>query len=273
MSDTTANFQFSLRESSDIFNPLSTNENFTKIDELLASRTIAQYTGTVSNSLLTLSGTPTPNDTVFKFVATGAANTWSYNSAVYNIVSPDGTQFTTISGKMYIGYVNENSQLVLLVWPDVVNAQQLDGKPASQYATDEELQAVNTTAGNAVQTAQAAQTVANNALEVAQNAGISVTELLSTPTTLSVVSTPVTIQLNQELSNFKMLIVNISPSQIGIGYNIVLVSNQTLHSSQTYFDNSNVYMVVTAPSSWSGTQLTATTNTSGAIIRNILGIK
>lgn len=167
MSSQTANYQLSLREANDIFNPLSTNDNFTKIDELLFKQTMPQYTSVVSANLLTLSGTPSKQDTVFKFIATGSANTWSFGGSIYNIITPDGNQFSTESGKMYVGYVDENNMLVLLAWPSAVNAQTFDNQPSSYYATDSELQAVNSTAANAVQTAQAAQTVANSALETA----------------------------------------------------------------------------------------------------------
>lgn len=181
MSTQTSNYQLSLREANDIFNPLSTNDNFTKIDELIFKQTMPQYTSVVASNLLTLSGTPTKQDTVFKFIATGAANTWSFSGSIYNIITPDGNQFTTESGKMYVGYVDENSMLVLLAWPAAVNAETFDNQPASYYATETALQSVNTTAANAVQTAQAAQTVANNALEVANDAGFKPVFVWSNP--------------------------------------------------------------------------------------------
>lgn len=181
MSSQTANYQLSLREANDIFNPLSTNDNFTKIDELLFKQTMPLYTSVVSGNLLTLSGTPSKQDTVFKFIATGSANSWSFGGSIYNIITPDGNQFSTVSGKMYVGYVDENNMLVLLAWPSAVNAQTFDNQPSSYYATDSELQAVNTTAANAVQTAQAAQTVANSALEKAEAAGFSMELVWTNP--------------------------------------------------------------------------------------------
>lgn len=185
MATQTPNFNFDLRESADIFNPLSTNANFESLDTILKnlqeSGGITTYTTTASALLLKLSGTPKVNDTVFKFVAAGDANTWTAatGGVVNNIVALDGKQATIKGGNMYVAWVNSANAMVCVAWPDVVDAQTFDGKGPNEWASAAQLQSVNTTAGNAVQTAQAAQTVANNALEVAQAAGMTVERVWS----------------------------------------------------------------------------------------------
>ena len=174
MATQTPNLNLDLREASDIFNPLSTNSNFETLDTVISDIQkkggIVTYTTTASANLLKLSGNPTPNDTVFKFVAAGAANTWSYQEAVNNIVTLDGKQKTVKAGELYVAWVNAANAMVVIAWPDVVNAQTFDGKGPAEWATKAQLDAVNQTAANATQTAQAAATVANQALEAA-NAG------------------------------------------------------------------------------------------------------
>lgn len=188
MSTQTPNLNLDLREASDIFNPLSTNSNFETLDSVIDNIQkkggVPTYTTTASANLLKLSENPTPNETVFKFVAAGDANTWSYQEAVNNIVSLDGAQKTVKAGEMYVAWVNAANAMVVIAWPDVVNAQTFDGKGPAEWATTAQLQAVNQTAQNATTTAQAAATVANNALEVAQAAGLNL-ELLynETPST------------------------------------------------------------------------------------------
>ena len=175
MATQTPNLNLDLREASDIFNPLSTNSNFETLDSVISDIQkkggIVTYTTTASANLLKLSGNPTPNDTVFKFVAAGDANTWSYQEAVNNIVTLDGKQKTVKAGELYVAWVNAANAMVVIAWPDVVNAQTFDGKGPAEWASKAQLDAVNQTAANATTTAQAAATVANNALEVAQKAG------------------------------------------------------------------------------------------------------
>ena len=174
MATQTPNLNLDLREASDIFNPLSTNSNFETLDSVISDIQkkggIVTYTTTASANLLKLSGNPTPNDTVFKFVAAGDANTWSYQETVNNIVALDGKQKTVKAGELYVAWVNAANAMVVIAWPDVVNAQTFDGKGPAEWATKAQLDAVNQTAANATQTAQAAATVANQALEAA-NAG------------------------------------------------------------------------------------------------------
>lgn len=174
MATQTPNLNLDLREASDIFNPLSTNSNFETLDTVISDIQkkggIVTYTTTASANLLKLSGNPTPNDTVFKFVAAGDANTWSYQETVNNIVALDGKQKTVKAGELYVAWVNAANAMVVIAWPDVVNAQTFDGKGPAEWATKAQLDAVNQTAANATQTAQAAATVANQALEAA-NAG------------------------------------------------------------------------------------------------------
>lgn len=177
MSTQTEHLKLDLREAADIFNPLSTNANFESLDniiyEIQTKGGVPTYTTTAAANLLKLSQNPTPNVTVFKFVAAGDANTWSYQETVNNIVALDGTPKTVKAGEMYVAWVNSANAMVVIAWPDVVNAQTFDGKVPAEWASKAQLDAVNQTAANATTTAQAAATVANNALEVAQAATIS----------------------------------------------------------------------------------------------------
>ena len=175
MSTQTTHLHLDLRESSDIFNPLSTNANFESLDNIIYQIQnkggVPTYTTTASANLLKLSENPTPNSTVFKFVAAGDANTWSFSETIHDIVALDGTKKTVKGGNMYVAWVNSANAMVVIAWPDVVNAQTFDGKGPDEWATTVQLQAVNTAVANATQTAQAAATVANNALNVANEAG------------------------------------------------------------------------------------------------------
>lgn len=174
MSTQTPNLNLDLREAADIFNPLSTNSNFETLDTVIGNIQkkggIVTYTTTASANLLKLSDNPTPNETVFKFVAAGDANTWSYQETVNKIVALNGEQKTVKAGEMYVAWVNAANSMVVIAWPDVVNAQTFDGKGPAEWATKVQLDAVNQTAANATTTAQAAATVANNALEAANDA-------------------------------------------------------------------------------------------------------
>ena len=185
MSTQTEHLHLDLREASDIFNPLSTNANFESLDniiyEIQTKGGVPTYTTTAAANLLKLSQNPTPNVTVFKFVAAGDANTWSYQETVNNIVALDGKQKTVKGGEMYIAWVNSANAMVVIAWPDVVNAQTFDGKGPAEWASKAQLDAVNQTAANATTTAQAAAAVANNALEVAQAAGFKPTVLWENP--------------------------------------------------------------------------------------------
>ena len=176
MSTQTPNLNLDLREASDIFNPLSTNSNFETLDsvitEIRKKGGVPTYTTTASANLLKLSENPVPNETLFKFVAAGDANTWSYQETVNNIVTMDGKQKTVKGGEMYVAWVNAANAMVVVAWPDVVDAQTFDGKGPAEWASKAQLDAVNETAANATQTAQAAATVANQALEMAQKAGL-----------------------------------------------------------------------------------------------------
>lgn len=181
MSTQTPNLNLDLREASDIFNPLSTNSNFETLDsvitEIRKKGGVPTYTTTASANLLKLSENPIPNETLFKFVAAGDANTWSFQETVNNIMTMDGNQKTVKGGEMYVAWVNSANAMVVIAWPDVVNAQTFDGKGPAEWASKAQLDAVNQTAVNATTTAQAAATVANNALGVAQAAGMKKTVL------------------------------------------------------------------------------------------------
>jgi hypothetical protein len=181
MSTQTEHLQLDLREAADIFNPLSTNANFESLDniiyEIQTKGGVPTYTTTASANLLKLSQNPTPNVTVFKFIAAGDANTWSYQETVNDIVALDGSKKTVKGGEMYVAWVNAANAMVVIAWPDVVNAQTFDGKGPAEWASKAQLDAVNQTAVNATQTAQAAATVANNALEAAQKAGMKLTKV------------------------------------------------------------------------------------------------
>ena len=177
MATQTPNFKFDLRESADIFNPLSTNANFESLDTILKNLQenggITTYTTTAAANLLKLSGTPKVNDTVFKFVAAGDANTWTgaTGGVINNIVALDGKQVTIKGGNMYVAWVNSANAMVVVAWPSAVDAQTFAGKGPTEWASKAQLDTVNKAAANATQTAQAATTVANNALKTAQAAG------------------------------------------------------------------------------------------------------
>lgn len=181
MSTQTPNLNLDLREASDIFNPLSTNSNFETLDsvitEIRKKGGVPTYTTTASANLLKLSENPVPNETLFKFVAAGDANTWSYQETVNNIVALDGQQKTVKGGEMYVAWVNAANAMVVVAWPDVVDAQTLDGKSPAEWASKAQLDAVNQTAVNATTTAQAAATVANQAMQTAQAAGMKLTKV------------------------------------------------------------------------------------------------
>ena len=189
MSTQTEHLHLDLREAADIFNPLSTNANFESLDniiyEIQTKGGVPTYTTTASANLLKLSQNPTPNVTVFKFVAAGDANTWSYQETVNDIVALDGSKKTVKGGEMYVAWVNAANAMVVIAWPDVVNAQTFDGKEPAEWASKAQLDAVNQTAVNATTTAQAAATVANQALETANQAltgaGAKYTEVWSNP--------------------------------------------------------------------------------------------
>lgn len=172
MSTQTEHYQLSLREGTDIFNPLSTNDNFTKIDELLfqgASGGLITGTPVVSGSLLSFQGlTLAAADTVVKFKLEDGQSVSSvtFGGSTIPIVDLSGAG-KTLTGGFWIGYVDTNSKFRVIAYPDVVNAQTFNGEAASYYATKAGLDAVNETAGNAVSTATAAATVANQALDTA----------------------------------------------------------------------------------------------------------
>lgn len=181
MSTQTPNLNLDLREASDIFNPLSSNSNFETLDsvitEIRKKGGVPTYTTTASANLLKLSENPVPNETLFKFVAAGDANTWSYQEAANDIVALDGSKKTITGGQMYVAWVNSANAMVVIAWPDVVNAQTFDGKGPAEWASKAQLDAVNQTAVNATTTAQAAATVANNAMQTAQTAGMKLTKV------------------------------------------------------------------------------------------------
>lgn len=181
MSTQTPNLNLDLREGTDIFNPLSTNANFETLDsvitEIRKKGGVPTYTTTASANLLKLSENPVPNETLFKFVAAGDANTWSYQETVNNIVALDGKQKTVKGGEMYVAWVNAANAMVVVAWPDVVDAQTFNGKGPAEWASKAQLDAVDQKAVNATTTAQAAATVANQAMQTAQAAGMTVTKV------------------------------------------------------------------------------------------------
>lgn len=183
MSTQTEHLHLDLREAADIFNPLSTNANFESLDniiyEIQTKGGVPTYTTTAAANLLKLSQNPTPNVTVFKFVAAGDANTWSYQETVNDIVALDGSKKTVKGGEMYVAWVNAANAMVVIAWPDVVNAQTFDGKGPAEWATKAQLDAVNQTAANATTTAQAAAAVANQALA---QGGFNMVEAWTNPT-------------------------------------------------------------------------------------------
>lgn len=235
MSTQTTHLKLDLREASDIFNPLSTNANFESLDNIIydiqKKGGVPTFTTTASANLLKLSENPTPNSTVFKFVAAGDANTWSFSEAINDIVALDGSKKTVKGGEMYVAWVNSANAMVVIAWPDVVNAQTFNGKGPNEWATAAQLQAVNTTAANATQTAQAAATVANNALEVANAAGFK-PELIFSGDEGVKQSDSYAYNLQKSLANFSHLYIVANP-----GYD------------ENYNEHQRVAMIVPVPSS------------------------
>lgn len=229
MSTQTPNLNLDLREASDIFNPLSTNSNFETLDsvitEIRKKGGVPTYTTTASANLLKLSENPVPNETLFKFVAAGDANTWSYQEIVNDIVALDGSKKTVNGGEMYVAWVNAANSMVVIAWPDVVNAQTFDGKGPAEWATKAQLDAVNQTAANATTTAQAAATVANNALEVAQKAGSKLVKVW---------------ERTSELDDFDAALKNVPDSLKG--FFIVFVSR--VNSTYSYQRGSSLFIPV-----------------------------
>lgn len=221
MSTQTTHLKLDLREASDIFNPLSTNANFESLDniiyEIQKKGGVPTFTTTASANLLKLSENPTPNSTVFKFVAAGDANTWSFSETINNIVALDGSKKTVKGGNMYVAWVNSANAMVVIAWPDVVNAQTFDGKGPAEWATAAQLQTVNQSVANATQTAQAAATVANNALDVANAAGFK-PELIFTGDEVTPQSGNYVYNLTKGLNNFSQLYFVFNPA-FNRGYN------------------------------------------------------
>ena len=218
MSTQTTHLHLDLRESSDIFNPLSTNANFESLDNIIYQIQnkggVPTYTTTASANLLKLSENPTPNSTVFKFIAAGDANTWSFSETINDIVALDGTKKTVKGGNMYVAWVNSANAMVVIAWPDVVNAQTFDGKGPDEWATTVQLQAVNTAVANATQTAQAAATVANNALNVANEAGFKPELIFSGDENVSQ-GHDYAYNLSKSLNNFSFLYFVFNPAYYG----------------------------------------------------------
>lgn len=231
MATQTPNLNLDLREASDIFNPLSTNSNFETLDsvitEIRKKGGVPTYTTTASANLLKLSDNPVPNETLFKFVAAGDANTWSYQETVHNIVALDGKQKTVKSGEMYVAWVNAANAMVVIAWPDVVDAQTFDGKGPDDWATKAQLDAVNQTAANATQTAQAAATVANSALEAAQAAGMKLTTVYGGVPQAQPENT--ILNLTESISDAKLLVVYAS-CDASATYNFMSVISPTVQN-------------------------------------------
>lgn len=283
MAEQTTHFHLSLREAADIFNPLSTNDNFATIDaklyELETKGGIIGYSGTVSANLLTLSGTPTENDTVFKVIPDGDCNTVSFSGAVRQIRAPNGTQVLLKANSLYICYMS-SSAMVAIAWPDSVDATSFDGQAPSYYATASEVASVKETAENATQVAQAATTIANNALSAAEAAGLTMDLLYEgapTPTNTY------TITLNAPAENYKILLVLITPSANSTEYYpFVMVPITNLQQTAMFdFGSTSSVVILTRAFSVNGTDMRAlavneigsTTTRYGGSIRKVYGIK
>lgn len=219
MATQTPNFNFDLRESADIFNPLSTNANFESLDTILKNLQetggITTYTTTAAANLLKLSGTPKANDTVFKFVAAGDANTWTAatGGVINDIVGLDGVKKKISGGNMYVAWVNAANAMVVVAWPDVVNAQTFDGKGPTEWATKAQLDTVNQTAANATQTAQSAVTVANNALDAAKAAGFNPELLWTNPSPSDNIANGFIYNLTKDITVYKYLMFELRESK------------------------------------------------------------
>lgn len=275
MSTQTPNLNLDLREGTDIFNPLSTNSNFETLDsvitEIRKKGGVPTYTTTASANLLKLSENPVPNETLFKFVAAGDANTWSYQETVNNIVALDGKQKTVKGGEMYVAWVNAANAMVVVAWPDVVNAQTFAGKGPAEWASKAQLDAVNQTAANATQTAQAAATVANNALEKAEAAGMKmdlVWEISDAGIALGSMGAG-TYNFNADISSYKMLVFVFAANIGGYSTNLCCTSTKSQIGNWSKFnaftgsyDNSEVVQRW----GWFGREVKQITNESFTVL-------
>lgn len=175
MSTNTANFGLTLREGPDIFNPLSTNENFTKIDTAMQANkvnSILAGTPAVSGNTMALGDVAiVAEQTVVKFTLTSAqqVNKLATGGATYNVVGLDGTS-VTISGRTYVGMLTSGVFRVN-EFPAEIDAATLDGHAAEYFATADAAAEAKTAAENAAAQAQAATTIAQDAKEAAENAG------------------------------------------------------------------------------------------------------
>ena len=248
MSTQTPNLNLDLREGTDIFNPLSTNANFETLDsvitEIRKKGGVPTYTTTASANLLKLSENPVPNETLFKFVAAGDANTWSYQETVNNIVALDGNQKTVKGGEMYVAWVNAANAMMVIAWPDIVDAQTFDGKGPAEWASKAQLDAVNQTAANATQTAQAAATVANNALIKAENveqqiANIDFTWKVGLERTGDFNSGKLTFQTNKEPSEY-MIVHSMYGVTSGQRFGTCIIPKQCI-GAQSYLENAQTF--------------------------------
>lgn len=212
MAGTTTNFGLTLPVGDDLFNPLWSNSNTTKIDAQMKEN----QNNSITNADCVFNTDKyiiTRNDTTgkyFKFIAPVdyvAGYTFQVDGTAYDgIVAGTGDALASSCFMMnheVIAYIDTTSaSLAFLVgssFPEQIDAHTLDGHEASYFGTATDVQAAN-------DAAVAAGNVANSALEAANAAGMKMVRIGGYNGTSLNLDTPVSLE-GTELAKAKMLLI------------------------------------------------------------------
>lgn len=212
MAGTTTNFGLTLPVGDDLFNPLWSNSNTTKIDAQMKEN----QNNSITNADCVFNTDKyiiTRNDTTgkyFKFIAPVdyvAGYTFQVDGTAYDgIVAGTGDALASscfIMNHEVIAYIDTTSaSLAFLVGsslPEQIDAHTLDGHEASYFGTASAVQSAN-------DAAVAAGTVANQALEAANAAGMKMVRIGGYAGTTLNLDTPVSLD-GTELAKAKMLLI------------------------------------------------------------------
>lgn len=212
MAGTTTNFGLTLPTGDDLFNPLWSNSNTSKIDAQMKdnqnnSITNADCVFNTDTYVITRSDSA---GKYFKFIApvdyvTGYKFTVD-GTAYDGIMAGTGNILITDCFKMtheVIAYIDETSESLAFLLgsrlPEQIDAHTLDGHEASYFGTATDVQAAN-------DAAVAAGGVANSALEAANAAGMKMVRIGGIAGTTLNLDTPVSLD-NAELQKAKMLMI------------------------------------------------------------------
>lgn len=247
MSTNTSNFNLALRQGSDIFNPLSTNGNFEKIDFAMQTNKengVQAATPTVSGNTMTLADVDiVAEKTMVKFTLTSAqqVNKLASDGATYNVVGLDGAS-VTISGRTYVGMLTSG---VFRVdeFPEEIDAATLDGHAAEYFATANAAEEAKTAAESAAAQAQAATTIAQDAKETAENAGGGLELLWEAPSNAGLAPNQ-TITLSKGYNNYKALFMTFFARPNTTSQNMLLSCWGVLSVSGEFGGYENVHFFV-----------------------------